>query len=234
MTVIAGFERSLSAFLGFSLTHEVAASADRPRLVVMPRGYQMLVRQNKTPFAVESWNDKSVACIAEVMSAGSAFITYVYVSYEELERFIFADVHHVAWAQAGVGSINIYGHDADGPRHFAVKVSDQMSAVHILSQDYLCSFDPEPERETALNGARRFHKMWVTALLDIGMLSLLDSDDTSEEDIAVKLIDQQTLPKIVAAKGFTSPFYSQLATVRDIHPGESYLREPEVRIFSNE
>jgi len=232
MTVVE-HERSLAALLGLNVDLEVSPPSDKPRLVVMTHGYQMLVRQPQTPFAIEDWNDRSVECIGNLMPEGSAFITYVYVPYEKLEAYVFARECHQSWLKAGVGSINIYGdHGVDGSRHTTVKLSDRPNTVHLLSQDYLCSFGPKPKRETAFNGALRFHKMWTTALQDIGLLALLDGELSTNEPRS-KLIDQYTLPKL-AAKGFSSPFYCQLATVRDIHPGEPYLRDPEVRIFTNQ
>ena len=207
------------------------------RFVVMAYGHKLIDRRHPRPaFFPEVWSPESVSYVTGLMTEGSVFVTYIYKEYEELVRF--AQLNALdTWAQHRVGSIVIlgpYNTERGSAEQEIIKLSDQPNSVYLLSQDYLVSFGPKPQREVPLDGALRFHKMWVTTFLDIGSIFFLHDEITDPFDDAQQagqLINQISFADILA-QGFSSLFFEKVVLVRDRKPAAQHLQDPEVRVFS--
>lgn len=172
-----------------------------------------------------SWNVRSIEVIANLMTEGSLFATYVYAEYEQLVELV-ASASSKVWESSTMGSLTVYGphnpnSDGNATEQTTVKVGTGNASVHLLSQDFLTSFGPKPQREVAFNGGRRFHRMWVDAFKDIGLIWIKDQRE----------INQHTLVPMLAKRGFTSLMVEELFVVRDVHPAMRYLHVPDVQRF---
>lgn len=204
--------------------HQRQLTPNQARLVTMLYGQKLIHKPWPTPkFFAEGWGIESTKLITDLLTEGSMFMTYLYMDYERLVRFANLNVFDT-WGQSGnVGSIVIHGAWVPdyGDEQTIIKVGNRNTSVHLLSEDYLRSFGPKPRREVAFNGGQRFHKMWWTALIEIGTTFLHGEGE----------ITQHSFPDIVK-QGFSSLSFDELVVVRDIRPASQQLEDPDVQYFN--